>query len=113
MKYIVAIIRPEKLDRVRQALVDNEIFRITVSRCTGHGRPGDIELYRGQEITPDLIPKVRLDIAVNDDFVEPTIAAIKSAAVTGEGSTGDGKIFVLPVEDVIRLSTDEHGPQAI
>lgn len=113
MKLIIAIIRPERVDEVRQALIAAEVFRLTVSRCTGHGRQGDIELYRGQEITPDLQPKVRLEIAVNDDFVEPAIEAIQRAAKRGDGSMGDGKIFVLPLERVIRLSSGEQGSEAI
>ena len=76
MKLIVAIIQPDKVDEVHQALIDAEIFRITVSRVTGHGRQEDPELYRGEEVAPSLIPKVRLEIAVNDAFVEPTIEAI-------------------------------------
>ena len=76
MKLIVAIIQPDKLDEVHQALIAAEIFRITVSRVTGHGRQEDPELYRGEEVAPSLIPKVRLEIAVNDAFVEPTIEAI-------------------------------------
>ena len=73
MKLIVAIIQPDKLDEVHQALIDAEIFRITVSRVTGHGRQEDPELYRGEEVAPSLIPKVRLEIAVNEAFVEPTV----------------------------------------
>ncbi len=114
MKLIIAIIRPERLDEIRQALIDAEVFRITVSRCTGHGRQqGDTEIYRGQEVTPDLQPKVRLEIAVNEDFVEPSIEAIQRGARRGDGTTGDGKIFVMPLERVIRLSTGEQGSEAI
>jgi nitrogen regulatory protein P-II 1 len=113
MKLIVAIIQPDKVDEVHQALIDAEIFRITVSRVTGHGRQEDPELYRGEEVAPSLIPKVRLEIAVNDAFVEPTVEAILSSARHGEGAIGDGKIFILPLEQVIRIRTGERGGDAI
>lgn len=113
MKLIVAIIQPDKLDEVHQALINAEIFRITVSRVTGHGQQEDQELYRGEEVTPSLIAKVRLEIAVNEAFVEPTIDAILSAAKHGDGVIGDGKIFVLPLEQVIRIRTGERGGDAI
>jgi len=113
MKMVVAIIPPEKLDEVRQALIDAEIFRITVSRVTGHGQQQDTDLYRGQEVTPDLNPKVRLDIAVNDAFVEPTVEAILSSARRGSGEIGDGKIFILPMDECIRIRTGERGGEAI
>jgi nitrogen regulatory protein P-II 1 len=113
MKLIVAIIQPDKLDEVHQALIDAEIFRITVSRVTGHGQQEDQELYRGEEVVPGLIPKVRLEIAVNEAFVEPTVEAILSAARHGDGVIGDGKIFILPLEDCLRIRTGERGPEAI
>jgi len=114
MKLIVAIIQPEKLEAVHHALIDAEIFRITVSRCTGHGQQEDTDLYRGQQVRPNLIPKVRIEIALNDQFVEPTIQAIlKGARSSGAGAIGDGKIFVLPLEDCIRSRTEERGGQAI
>ncbi|MDQ1324163.1 MAG: nitrogen regulatory protein 1 [Chloroflexota bacterium] len=113
MKLIVAIIQPDKLEEVHQALIAAEIFRITVSRVTGHGQQEDPELYRGEEVVPGLIPKVRLEIAVNDAFVEPTVNAILGAAKHGEGTIGDGKILILPLEDVIRIRTGERGGTAI
>jgi nitrogen regulatory protein P-II 1 len=113
MKLIVAIIQPDKLDEVHQALIAAEIFRITVSRVTGHGQQEDPELYRGEEVTPSLIPKVRLEIAVNEAFVEPTVEAILSSARHGDGIIGDGKIFILPLEEVIRIRTGERGGEAI
>ena len=113
MKLIVAIIQPDKLDEVHQSLIDAEIFRITVSRVTGHGRQEDPELYRGEEVTPSLIPKVRLEIAVNEAFVEPTVNAILGAAKHGEGKIGDGKIFIMPLEEVVRIRTGERGGSAI
>ena len=114
MKLIVAIIQPDKFEEVHQALIDNEVFRITVGRVTGHGQQEDVELYRGQEVTPDLIPKVRLEIAVNDDFVKPTVDAIlKGARSNGGGKIGDGKIFVLPLENCIRIRTGVEGGEAV
>ena len=113
MKLIIAIIQPDKLDEVHQALIDAEIFRITVSRVTGHGQQEDQELYRGEEVTPGLLPKVRLEIAVNEAFVEPTVNAILSAARHGDGVIGDGKIFIQPLEQVIRIRTGERGGDAI
>ena len=113
MKLIIAIIQPDKLDEVHQALIDNEIFRITVSRCTGHGQQENPDLYRGQEVKPSLLPKVRLEIAVNDQFVKPTIDAILTTAKHGEGEIGDGKILIQPLEEVIRIRTDERGGEAI
>jgi nitrogen regulatory protein P-II 1 len=114
MKLIVAIIQPDKFEEVHQALIDNEVFRITVGRVTGHGQQENVDLYRGQEVTPDLIPKVRLEIAVNEDFVKPAMEAIlKAARSNGGGKIGDGKIFVLPLENCIRIRTGEEGGEAI
>jgi nitrogen regulatory protein P-II 1 len=113
MKLITAIVRPEKLGAVHDALIKAEITRITVSRCTGHGQQQGEELYRGQKVAPELLPKVRLDIACNDDFVQVAIDAICEAAVTGDGAVGDGKIFVTPLEQVIRIRTREVGGKAI
>jgi nitrogen regulatory protein P-II 1 len=113
MKLVIAIIQPDKLDEVHQTLVDAEIFRISVSRCSGHGQQENQELYRGQEVKPSLLPKVRIEIAVNEDFVEPTINAICTAAQHNGGEIGDGKIFVLPLEECIRIRTGERGTTAI
>ncbi len=116
MKLITAIIRPEKLDAVREALIKAEIYRITVSRCAGRGRAETIDLYRGQEVAPDLIPKIRLDIACNESFVEPCINAILDSARSAEsggGEVGDGKIFVTPLDACIRIRTGERGGEAI
>ncbi|MCB1069429.1 MAG: P-II family nitrogen regulator [Verrucomicrobia bacterium] len=113
MKMITAIIQPDRLDAVREALMNAEISRITVSRVTGHGRQENIELYRGQKITPNLVPKIRIEIAVNDDFVEPAIDAILAAAKHGDGVIGDGKIFVTPMDECIRIRTAERGGSAI
>ena len=114
MKLIVAIIQPQKFEEVHQALINKDISRITVSRVTGHGRAEDFDLYRGQQVTPDLIPKVRLEIAVNDDFVDVTVKTILTTARSnGGGKIGDGKIFILPLENCIRIRTGEDGGEAI
>ncbi len=113
MKLITAIIQPDKLDAVREALIAAEITRITVSRVTGHGRQGGETLYRGEVVVPDLLPKVRLDIAVNDEFVQITRDTILQTARHGEGRIGDGKIFIAPLEECIRIRTGERGGQAI
>ena len=118
MKLIVAIIRSNKLDQVRESIIDAEVERITVSRASGHGRHAKEEMYRGKIVVPGLTPKVRIEIAVNNEFVETTIDAIMSAARTnGNGNTdgvlGDGKIFILPMEECIRIRTGERGGDAI
>jgi nitrogen regulatory protein PII len=115
MKLISAIIREIQLDKVREALITAEITRITVSRVSGHGQQRIEEMYRGQRIVPDLIPKIKIDIAVNDAFVDITVDAIlKSARTDGEeGHVGDGKIFITPLEECIRIRTGERGNSAI
>jgi nitrogen regulatory protein P-II 1 len=115
MKLVIAIIREVQLDKVREALIEAEITRITVSRVSGHGQQRIEELYRGQRIIPDLIPKIKIEIAVNDSFVEATVNAIlKSAKTNGdEGHVGDGKIFITPLEECIRIRTGERGGKAI
>lgn len=113
MKLITAIITPDRLDHVREALIQADITRITVSRVTGHGRQEDIEFYRGQQIAPNLIPKVRLDIAVNDQFVDITVDTILNAAKHGLGEIGDGKIFITSLEQCVRIRTNERGGAAI
>jgi nitrogen regulatory protein P-II 1 len=117
MKMITAIIQPDKLDDVREALIKAEITRITVSRCTGHGQhqredQGE-DVYRGQLVVPDLIPKIRLDIVCNNEFVEVAVEAILKAAKHGNGMIGDGKIFITALEECIRIRTGERGGQAI
>ncbi len=114
MKLITAIIQPDKLDNVREALYAAEIKRITVSRVTGHGQQTPVEdVYRGVKVIPNLMPKIRLDVACNDEFVEITCDAIINAARHGEGKVGDGKIFIRPLEDCIRIRTGERGGSAI
>lgn len=114
MKLITAIIQPDKLDEVREALMAAEIERITVSRVTGHGRQQGEDLYRGQKVVPNLVPKVRIEIAVNDSFKDITIQAILKSAKHGkDGKIGDGKIFVTHLEECIRIRTEESGGEAI
>jgi nitrogen regulatory protein PII len=114
MKLITAIIREVQLDKVREALIAAEITRITVSRVSGHGQQRIEEMYRGQRIVPDLIPKIKIEIAVNEAFVDITIDAIlRSARTNGAGSVGDGKIFIAPLEECIRIRTGERGGTAI
>lgn len=115
MKLIIAIIQPHKLEAVKEALTEVEVFRLTVVDCQGFGRQkGQTDLYRGHEFSVNLVRKVQLQIAVNEDFVQPTINAIIKGARTGEkGEIGDGKIFILPLEDCIRIRTGERGPEAI
>ena len=113
MKLITAIIRAEKLDEVRQALISAEITRITVSRCTGRCQAEHVDIYRGLEVAPALVPKIRLDIACNDAFKQITVDAILGAARTGDGEIGDGKIFVRNLEECIRIRTGEEGSSAI
>jgi nitrogen regulatory protein PII len=114
MKLITAIIREVELDKVREALIKAEITRITVSPVSGHGQQRIEEMYRGQRIVPDLIPKIKIEIAVNDSFVDITVEAIlKSARTNGGGNVGDGKIFITPLEECIRIRTGERGGTAI
>lgn len=114
MKLITAIIRETMLDKVRKALIEAEITRITVSRVSGHGQQRTEEVYRGQKIVPNLIPKMKIVIAVNDAFVDITVDTIIKSARTGEeGAVGDGKIFVAPLEECIRIRTGENGSTAI
>ena len=115
MKLIVAIIQPSKLENVKAALTEVEVFRLTVMDCQGFGRQkGQTEVYRGHEFTVNLLRKVQLQIAVNDEFVERTIGAILKGGRSGErGEIGDGKIFVLPLDDCVRIRTGERGSEAI
>jgi nitrogen regulatory protein P-II 1 len=114
MKIISAIIRDTKLDQVREALIENEITRITVMRVSGHGQQTSEKIYRGKKIVPGLIPKVKLEIAVNDAFVNITVdTIIKAARSNDSGEVGDGKIFITPLEECIRIRTGERGGKAI
>jgi len=115
MKLIIAVIQPNRLEAVKQALADVEVFRLTVMDVQGFGRQkGHSELYRGHEVTVNLVRKVQLMIAVNDNFLQPTIdAVIKGGRSGAAGEVGDGKVFVLPLEDCIRIRTGERGGEAI
>jgi nitrogen regulatory protein P-II 1 len=114
MKLITAIIQEDKLDEVREALIAAEIVRITVTRVDGHGQQEGTEIYRGQVVVPNLIPKVELKIAVNDEFVDVTDDTIRQTARHDEdGRIGDGKIFIAPLEECIRIRTGQRGKEAI
>jgi nitrogen regulatory protein P-II 2 len=115
MKMIVAVIRPERLEAVQAALNECDVYLMTVSDVRGCGRQrGYTEVYRGTEIQVRLLPKVKLEIAVNDAFVEAAVEAIVHSARSPEtGQLGDGKIFVLPLDDAIRIRTGERGTVAI
>ncbi|MGA7826827.1 MAG: P-II family nitrogen regulator [Geobacteraceae bacterium] len=112
MKLVEAIIKPFKLDEVKDALNELGIMGITVSEVKGFGRQkGHTELYRGAEYVVDFIPKVKLEIAVADDMVAKVIETIENAAKTGR--IGDGKIFVMPLEEAVRIRTGEKGGEAL
>ena len=112
MKKIEAIIKPFKLDDVKEALSQVGVEGLTVTEVKGFGRQkGHTELYRGAEYVVDFLPKIKLEIVVRDEIVERVIDAISQAANTGK--IGDGKIFVLPLEEAIRIRTGERGPSAV
>ena len=112
MKKIEAIIKPFKLEDVKEALSGAGVEGMTVSEVKGFGRQkGHTEIYRGSEYTVDFLPKLKLEIIVADNVVEVAVTAILKAAKTGK--IGDGKIFVLPVEQAVRIRTDERGEQAV
>lgn len=112
MKLIVALIKPFKLEEVKDALMDFGVHGMTVTEAKGVGQQmGHEQIYRGSEYTTDLLPKVRIDIALGDAQVGRAVAAIERAARTGK--IGDGKIFVLPLEEVVRVRTNERGESAL
>ena len=112
MKLIVAVIKPFKLDDVRQALADNGVQGLTASEVKGFGRQkGHAEVYRGAEYTVEFLPKVKLEIAVPDSAVDAVIDVIRQTANTGQ--IGDGKIFVLPLGEALRIRTSETGESAL
>ena len=112
MKIITAIIKPFKLDDVRQALGEIGVQGLTVAEVKGFGRQkGHTELYRGAEYVVDFLPKVKLEVAIDDDLVDQAIDVITSSANTGK--IGDGKIFITTLEQVIRIRTGESGPAAL
>jgi nitrogen regulatory protein PII len=112
MKKIEAIIKPFKIEEVKDALSEIGIEGMTVTEVKGFGRQkGHTEIYRGSEYTVDFLPKIKLEVILADSAVEPAIKAIVAAAKTGK--IGDGKVFVLPVENAIRIRTEETGEQAV
>ncbi len=112
MKKVEAIIKPFKLDEVKEALHEVGIQGITVTEAKGFGRQkGHTELYRGAEYVVDFLPKVKLEVVMDDGMVERAVEAIQQAAQTGR--IGDGKIFITPIEEVVRIRTGEKGSQAI
>ena len=115
MKLIVAIIQPHRLESVKKSLAEVEVVRLTIMDCQGFGRQqGRSDLIGADEFPHNLRRKVQLQIAVNEAFVEPTISAIIKGGRSGEsGGIGDGKIFVLPMDDCVRIRTGERGPAAI
>ncbi len=112
MKLITAIIKPFKLEAVKEALTNVGVEGMTVTEVKGFGRQkGHTEIYRGSEYTVDFLPKAKIEIAIPDEMKDKVIAAIANAAKTGK--IGDGKIFVTPLDEVIRIRTDEHGDAAM
>jgi len=112
MKLIIAYIQPEQLNEVKQALYEKEVYKMSVTNAMGCGQQkGYHETYRGADIEVNLLKKVRMEIAVNDDFVDTTVEAIISGARTG--NIGDGKIFILELPECIRIRTGEKGTEAI
>ena len=112
MKKVEAIIKPFKLDEVKEALHEVGIQGITVTEAKGFGRQkGHTEIYRGSEYTVDFLPKVKVEVVLADDMVDKAVTAVVSAAKTGK--IGDGKVFVLPVEHAIRIRTEEIGEKAV
>jgi nitrogen regulatory protein P-II 1 len=112
MQKIEAVIQPSRLDAVKDALIEAGVQGITITEARGHGRQkGHTEFYRGREYAVDLLPKIRLELVVRDEMVEPAIAAIIASARTGR--IGDGKIFVSKIDEAIRIRNDERGELAL
>ena len=112
MKKIEAIIKPFKLEEVKEAIAELGVEGMTVTEVKGFGRQkGHTEIYRGSEYTVDFLPKIKLEVVVTDAILEPVVAAMVKAAKTGK--IGDGKVFVLPVEDAVRIRTEETGDKAV
>lgn len=115
MKMLLAIIQPTKLNAVKEALAKAGVTRMTVGDAQGYGRQkGRTEMYRGNEYKTNLLRKVALEITLNDDFIDRAIEIVSNVARTGpEGTIGDGKIFILPVDDVVQISEHLRGPGAV
>ena len=112
MKLVTAIIKPFKLEDVKSALEAYGIHGLTISEASGYGRQrGHTEVYRGAEYTVDIVPKVRIEVLVEDDDASAVVDVITKSAQTGR--IGDGKVWTIPVEDVVRVRTGEHGPDAL
>jgi nitrogen regulatory protein P-II 2 len=112
MKFVTAIIKPFKLDEVREALSAIGVSGLTVTEVKGFGRQkGHTELYRGAEYVVDFLPKIKLEVGIQDDLLDRVVEAISKAA--GTGKIGDGKIFVFDLEQVVRIRTGESGPEAL
>src|SRR6202020_1622274 len=112
MKLIIAVIKPFKLEEVKEALAEAGIEGMTVTEVKGFGRQkGHTEIYRGSEYSVDFVPKIKIEVVLVDSMVESTVAAVVNAAKTGK--IGDGKIFVYPIEEAIRIRTDETAERAI
>ena len=112
MKLIIAVIKPFKLEEVKEALAKVGVEGMTVTEVKGFGRQkGHTEIYRGSEYTVDFLPKVKIEIVVADDVKDKTVDAIAKAAKTGK--IGDGKVFVVPIEEAVRIRTDERGDAAV
>jgi nitrogen regulatory protein P-II 2 len=116
MKYIIAMIRPEKLDAVKRELQNIEVNGLTVSSVSGYGaQKGHLEIERAKakKYEANLLEKIKIEIAVKDDFLQPTVEAIQRGSKDKDGYVGSGKIFVLPLENVIRIRTNENGNNAL
>lgn len=115
VKLIIAIVQPDRLEPIKEALSQVEVFRLTVVDCLGYARQkGDQSLQRAPDGSIHLLRKLQLQIAVNEEFVEPTVQAILRGAKTEQdGRIGDGKIFVVPLDQCVRIRTSERGPEAI
>jgi len=118
VKLIIAVIRPERLDAVQAelqaALDEGDLYRLSAQTVDGHGRQaGELEYFRGEPVRQRMVQKTQITIGVNDAYVDAAVAAIVRGARTGNGEIGDGKIFVLPLEECVRIRTGERGGQAI
>jgi len=112
MKYIIAIIKPHRLEQVREALANIGVEGMTVSEVKGHGRQkGHTEVYRGAEYVVNFLPKVKVEVAISEDMADKVVDTIREAAQTGQ--IGDGKIFVLPIEKTVRIRTGETDRDAL